>query len=160
MNYRQQALTVMNRVEMIVALYDGMIRFLHNAIASIEAGDVHARRQSMSRVLEIIVYLQARLRPDVGGQSAVALSEFYAAMYAQCVRASRDASVELCEQSIRDMRNVRDAWRVAAVGESTATENARDEQMQHHLLQSRQSSLGKDFPPMASSETLSNRWSA
>ena len=56
-------------------------------------------------------YLQARLRSDVGGKPAEALSEFYAAIYAQCVRGSRDASVPLLEQSIRDILNVRDAWK-------------------------------------------------
>src|SRR5665213_1555937 len=150
MNYRQQTLAVMNRVEMIVALYDGMIRFLHCAIASIESGDVEGRRQSMGRVLEILVYLQARLRPDVGGQSATALSEFYAAMYAQCLRASRDASVPLCEQTILDVRNVRDAWQKAAESENPAAEQARDRQMQQ---QSQSSALG--MPPPVDAMTAS-----
>ncbi len=160
MNYRQQTLAVMNRVEMVVALYDGMIRFLHSAIASIEAGDVEGRRHAIGRVLEILVYLQARLRPDVGGQSAIALSEFYAAMYAQCVRASRDASVALCEQTILDVRNVRDAWGKAAESESSKTEQARDYQMHQHLLESRQSALGLNPPPEAMAAPASNRWSA
>lgn len=158
MNYGQQTLAVMNRVEMIVALYDGMIRFLHSAVAGIEAGDVEARRSSMGRVLEIIIYLQARLRPDVGGESAAALSEFYAAMYAQCVRASRDASIELCRQCIRDIQNVRDAWRVVAESENAATEQARDRHMYRHL-QTRQSAsaMMASEPVMAA---VSNRWSA
>ena len=160
MNYRQQTLAVMNRVEMIVALYDGMIRFLHCAIAGIESGDVAGRRQSIGRVLEILVYLQARLRPDVGGQSAVVLSEFYAAMYAQCVRASRDASVALCEQTIRDVRNVRDAWGKAAESESSATESARERQMHQHLLENRQSSAANSLPSEAIAAPPANRWSA
>lgn len=160
MNYRQQTLAVMNRVEMIVALYDGMIRFLHRAIASIETGDVEGRRQSMGRVLEILVYLQARLRPDLGGQSAVALSEFYAAIYAQCVRASRDASVALCEQTILDIRNVRDAWGKAAEDESSDTELARDRQMHQDLLQRQQSMPGMNPPPEATMAATANRWSA
>jgi flagellar protein FliS len=160
MNYRQQTLAVMNRVEMVVALYDGMIRFLHSAIASIEAGDAESRRRSIGRVLEILVYLQARLRPEVGGESAAALSEFYSAMYAQCVRASRDASVALCEQSIRDIRNVRDAWQVAAEKESPATEQARDYQMQQHLLRSRESAPAMHSPTEAFAGSGSNRWSA
>jgi flagellar protein FliS len=156
MNYGQLTLAVMNRVEMIVALYDGMIRFLHSAVEGIEAGDVEARRRSMGRVLEIIVYLQARLRPEVGGESAAALSEFYAAMYAQCVRASRDASIALCQQSIRAIRNVRDAWRVAAESENAATEQARDRHMYQHLMQSRQSASGMTPPPEAVMAAVSN----
>ena len=115
MNYQQQTLVVMNSVELVVALYDGMIRFLHRAIANVEAGDVAGRRESIRRVLEILTYLQARLRADIGGEPAAALSEFYAAIYAQSVRASRDASIPLLEQSIRDVMNVRDAWKQVAL---------------------------------------------
>ncbi len=160
MNYRQQTLAVMNRMEMIVALYDGMIRFLHSAIASIETGNVEGRRQSIGRVLEILVYLQARLRPDVGGQSAATLSEFYAAIYAQCVRASRDASVSLCEQTIIDVRNVRDAWQVAAESESPTTEQARDQQMYRHLMQNPPSSTAGNSLAEPIFADVSNRWTA
>jgi flagellar secretion chaperone FliS len=111
MNYQQQTLAVMNSVDLVVALYDGMIRFLHRAIAKIEAGEIAGRRDAIRRVLDILTYLQARLRTDVGGQPAAALSEFYAAMYAQCVRGSRDASVPLLQQSIRNVQQVRDAWK-------------------------------------------------
>ena len=36
---------------------------------------------TIRRVLEILTYLQARLRADIGGEPAVALSEFYAGSY-------------------------------------------------------------------------------
>ena len=114
MNYQQQTLAVMNSLDLVVALYDGMIRFLHRAIANIEASDVAGRRDAIRRVLDILTYLQARLRADVGGEPAAALSEFYAAIYAQCVRGSRDASIPLLQQSIRDILNVRDAWKQVA----------------------------------------------
>ena len=159
MDYQQQALAVMNPIELVVALYDGMIRFLHGAIASIETGDVEGRRQSMGYTLDILIYLQARLRPDLGGPSAVALSEFYAAMYAQCVRASRDASVQICERTIADIRNVRDAWQKVAEIENSTTQQARDRQMQQHLLQSRRA-VGLAQPPDVLAAPAANRWSA
>lgn len=160
MDYQQQTLAVMNPVELVVALYDGMVRFLYRAIADVEAGDVAGRREFIRYVLEILTYLQARLRTDIGGEPAAALSEFYAAMYAQCVRASRDASIPLLERSIRDIMNVRDAWQTAAESESSTTEQARDRQMRQHLLESRQSSAGMILPPDALAAPASNRWSA
>jgi len=120
MNYQQQTLAVMNGLELVVSLYDGMTRFLYRAIARVQAGDVGGRRDAIRRVLDILTYLQARLRTDIGGESATALAEFYAAMYAQCVRASRDASIPLLEKSIREIMNVRDAWKQASASESAA----------------------------------------
>lgn len=120
MNYQQQALAVMNGLELVVSLYDGMTRFLYRAIACVHAEDVAGRRDAIRRVLDILTYLQARLRTDIGGESATVLAEFYAAMYAQCVRASRDASIPLLEKSIREIMNVRDAWKQASARETTA----------------------------------------
>jgi len=91
-NYQQQTLMGATGVELILALYDGMIRFLYRAIQCIEEEDVRGRRLAVSRALDILMYLQARLRPDVGGATAQSLSDFYAAMFTQ----------------------VRDAWVIAA----------------------------------------------
>ncbi len=160
MDYRQQALAVMNPVEMVVALYDGMVGFLYRAIGCVQEGNVAGRRESIRYVLDILTYLQARLRPDIGGEPAAALAEFYAAMYAQCVRASRDTSIPLLERSIRDIMNVRDAWQTAAESENSTTEEARDRQMRQHLLESRRTSADMAPQPDGFAVQTSNRWSA
>lgn len=114
MNYQQQLLAGMNGVELIVALYDGMIRFLYKAIQAIEANDVSARRAAIKRTFDILIHLQSRLRMDVGGSSAKALAEFYAAIFALCLEGSRLASADRLREAIGCIRDVRDAWRVAA----------------------------------------------
>jgi flagellar secretion chaperone FliS len=114
MNYQQQAIAGMNPVELIVALYDGMVRFLHQAIAAVENHRPGERRAAIGRVLEILMHLQSRLRPDVGGNSAKALSEFYAAIFALCLEGSRLESADRFREAIGCIRDVRDAWSVAA----------------------------------------------
>ena len=164
MNYQQQTLAVMNGLDLVVALYDGMIRFLHRAIANVEAGDVAGRRDAIRRVLDILTYLQARLRADVGGQPAAALSEFYAAIYAQCVRGSRDASIPLLQQSIRDILNVRDAWRQAALPDGhinlpqRTSDGAKTSSPTAQSTGSSSDNAG--IPAFLSAEAESHRWSA
>ena len=114
MNYQQRAIAGMNPVELIVALYDGMARFLHKAIAATENHHTAERRIAIGRVLEILMHLQSRLRPDVGGNSAKALSEFYAAIFALCLEGSRLQSADRFREAIGCIRDVRDAWKVAA----------------------------------------------
>ena len=63
-------------VDLVVALYDGIIRFLYASIEAVERGDAEARRAAVKRALDIILHLQARLRMDVGGRPAQALSEY------------------------------------------------------------------------------------
>jgi flagellar secretion chaperone FliS len=114
MNYQQQAVAGMNPVELIVALYDGMVRFLYQAIAAAEDHHTAERRMAVGRVLEILMHLQSRLRPDVGGNSAKALSEFYAAIFALCLEGSRLQSPDRFREAIGCIHDVRDAWKVAA----------------------------------------------
>ena len=110
MNYEQQSLAGKNGVELIVALYDGMVRFLYQAIRAIEANDVAARRVAIKRTLDILMHLQSRLRMDTGGSSAKALAEFYAAIFALCIDGSRLASTARLKEAISCIRDVREAW--------------------------------------------------
>jgi len=113
-NYREHALEGASAVDLVVALYDGIIRFLYAAIAAVERGDADGRRASVKRAMDIIIHLQARLRMDVGGRPAQSLSEFYAAIFAQLLQASQSASKAKFEHAIDCVRNVRDAWREVA----------------------------------------------
>jgi len=114
-SYREHALDSASAVDLVVALYDGMIRFLYAAIAAVERGDAEGRRVAVKRVLDIIIHLQARLRMDVGGRPAQALSEFYSSIFAQILQASQSASAERFEHAVECVRNVREAWRHVAI---------------------------------------------
>jgi flagellar protein FliS len=110
-SYQEHALEGASAVDLVVALYDGMIRFLYAAIAAVERGQADERRIAVKRALDIIIHLQARLRMDVGGRPAQALSEFYASIFAQILQASQSASRAKFQHAIDCVRNVRDAWR-------------------------------------------------
>jgi flagellar protein FliS len=113
-SYQQYALEGASAVDLVVALYDGIIRFLYAASDAVDRGDEAARRAAVKRALDIIVHLQARLRMDVGGRPAQALSEFYASIFAQVLQASQSASRQKFDHAIDCVRNVRDAWRQVA----------------------------------------------
>src|SRR3984893_4204286 len=114
MNYQQQALAGATGVELIVALYDGLIRFLYRAMQCVEENDVHGRRVAVKKVLDVLMYLQARLRPDVGGTVAASLADFYSTMFTMTLEASHLESKEQFQEVISLVRNVREAWVVVA----------------------------------------------
>ena len=113
-NYRQHSLEGASPVELVVALYDGTIRFLYAAAAATDRKDESARRVAVKRALDIILHLQARLRMDIGGKPAAALSDFYASSFALILQASAEASRAKFEHAIECIRNVRDAWKQVA----------------------------------------------
>ena len=114
-SYQQHVLDGASAVDLVVALYDGILRFLYAASSAVERGDAEARRIAVKRALDIIIHLQARLRKDVGGRPAQVLSEFYASMFAQILQASQSASRQKFEHTIECIKNVRDAWRQVAI---------------------------------------------
>lgn len=113
-SYREHTLDGAAAVDLVVALYDGIMRFLYGAIAAVEQGDADARRAAVKRALDIIIHLQARLRMDIGGRPAQALSEFYAAIFAEILQGSQSASKIKFQHAIDCVRKVRDAWREVA----------------------------------------------
>jgi flagellar protein FliS len=112
--YQEHALEGASAVDLVVALYDGILRFLYAASGAVERNDATARRIAVKRALDIIIHLQARLRMEVGGRPAQALSEFYASIFAQILQASQSASQQKFEHAIECVRSVRDAWRQVA----------------------------------------------
>lgn len=114
MSYQQQAVVGATGLDMVVALYDAAIRSLHRAKQCVGEQDVVGRRIAVKKVVDVLMYLQARPRPDVGGSAAAALSDFYAAMFTMTLEASHIESEEGFEEVILCVRNVRDAWAIVA----------------------------------------------
>jgi flagellar protein FliS len=113
-SYQKYSLESASAVDLVAALYDGILRSLYAASAAAERNDQEARRAASKRALDIIVHLQARLRMDVGGRPAQALSEFYATIFAEILQASQSGSKAKFDHAIDCVRIVRDAWREVA----------------------------------------------
>jgi flagellar protein FliS len=109
--YHAHSLEGASGVELTIALYDGIIRFMHNAIEAVERNDADQRRAAVKRAMDIVVHLQATLDKDVGGEPAKALEEFYVAMFALMLQGSQANSRQKFEEVIGNVRNVRDAWK-------------------------------------------------
>jgi flagellar protein FliS len=153
MNYEQQSLMGATGIELIVALYDGAIRQLHRAIQSVREEDTLGRRIAVKKVVDILMYLQARLRPDVGGTAANSLSDFYAAMFTLTLEASHIASIEGFEEVIRCIRNVRDAWAIAAKDPAVGKVLPRE-------LRTREERFVAPVVRSEPTEVMAQRWSA
>jgi flagellar secretion chaperone FliS len=154
MCYQQQTLVGATGIELIVALYDGMIRFLYRAMQCAEEHDVYGRRVAVKKALDILMYLQARLRPDVGGTVALALADFYSTMFTMTLEASHLESKEQFQEVISLVRNVREAWVVVA----------RDPEAGKVLPRELRTREEKFLPPAstnsASGATSASRWQA
>ena len=153
-NYQQHSLEGASPVDLVVALYDGMIRFLYCAAAATDRRDEAGRRAAVKRALEIILHLQARLRMDIGGRPAAALSDFYASTFALILQASAEASRAKFEHAIECIRNLRDAWKQVASEMNPDLDRA----LHFDGRASVQSSDTALVPPAHSDVQLSSQW--
>ena len=154
MNYEQQSLVGATGIELVVALYDGAIRQLHRAIQAVHEDDTVGRRIAVKKVVDILMYLQARLRPDVGGSAASSLSDFYAAMFTLTLEASHIASADGFQEVIRCIRNVRDAWVIAAKDPSVG------KMLPRELRTREERYVAPAVARKDTGEALAQRWSA
>ena len=152
-SYREQSLAGATGLELVVALYDAAIRFLYSAMQCVEDGDVAGRRLAVKKVLDILMYLQARLRPDVGGAAAASLSEFYSAMFTMTLEASHFESAEQFKSVIACVVNVRDAWVIAARDPEAGKVLPRE-------LRTREERFLPGAAPVVANENGGSRWSA
>ena len=150
MSYQEHALEGASAVDLVVALYDGIIRFLYAAAYATDRGDEAERRNAVKRALDIIIHLQARLRMDIGGEPAKALSEFYASIFAVILQASQSSSRAKFEHAIDCVRNVRDAWRQVAA----------DPTVNPAPLQVASANMGSGFDSEYGYESAGSRWNA
>lgn len=100
-------------LELTIALYDGIVRFMNQAIEAVEQNDADKRRAAVKRAMDIVMHLQVTLDRKQGGKPAEALTEFYTAMFALMLQGSQANSRQKFEQVIANVRNVREAWKHA-----------------------------------------------
>jgi len=152
-SYQQRTLIGATGMELVLALYDGAIRFLYRASQCIEDHDVGGRRIAVSRALDILMYLEARLRPDLGGAVAQSLSHFYATMFTLTLEASHYESTEQLHEVITCVRNVRDAWVVVA-------RNPDANRVLPRELRTKEELFSTPNPPVPGQEPTASHWSA
>src|SRR5258708_19547379 len=80
-SYSTRSLESASGVDLVIALYDGIIRFMRRAIDAVDAGDPSARRAAVKRAMEIVIHLQATLRREACGKPAGSLDQCHVSIF-------------------------------------------------------------------------------
>ena len=108
--YRQTQVQSRTPLELVVMLYDGALKFLHQAREAIERGDIAARRDASSRALAIINELQSTLNMNEGGEIAQRLDELYGFANARILQAAAENRVAPLDEAVRVLAALRESW--------------------------------------------------
>ncbi len=108
--YRQTQVQSRTPLELGVMLYDGALKFLHQAREAIERGDIAARRDASSRAITIISELQSTLNMEQGGELAQRLDDLYIYVNGRIIAAAAENSVGPIDDATRVLNVLRDSW--------------------------------------------------
>ena len=108
--YRQTQVQSRTPLELVVMLYDGALKFLHQAREAIERGDIAARRDASSRAITIISELQSTLNMEQGGELAQRLDELYIYVNGRIIAAAAENSVAPIDDATRVLNVLRESW--------------------------------------------------
>jgi flagellar protein FliS len=90
--------TEVSQEEILLKLYDGLLRFLSFARRGIEIGSPSIRGENISKALKIINELECALDMEAGGKISLNLSSLYGYMIERLTQANINDDVEIIKE--------------------------------------------------------------
>ena len=112
--YYQTHVQSQSPVELVVLLYDGMLRFMRAAAEAIERNDLPAKGAALSRALAVVGELQSSLNTEQGQEVAAGLDNLYTYVTGRLTDANIKNDSTPVHESIRLMTPLREAWATIA----------------------------------------------
>jgi flagellar protein FliS len=107
-----------NPIRLVIMLYDKAITCLEEAIDAIKGGledteSVKRKAENLTRVVDILIVLQASLDKERGQEIAKNLDEIYEALINEVVSANMKNDIEALEKVEDILKELREAWEEA-----------------------------------------------
>ncbi|MBF0292207.1 MAG: flagellar export chaperone FliS [Nitrospinae bacterium] len=108
--YQATQVSTANKVQLVVLMYDGAIRFITEAKEKSAAGDVAGKGVAIGKAQRIIHELTNALDMRRGGEVATNLSQVYMRISRNLINANVNRKMEDLDESLESLRNLRGAW--------------------------------------------------
>ena len=121
--YKQTQITTANQGKLIVMLYDGAIKFLNIALDNLDPKTYDAVNNNIIKAQDIITELLLSLNMDEGGEISQNLFNLYMYFKRQLLEANIRKDGEIISQTIKLLKELRDAWEQISANEARADKN-------------------------------------
>lgn len=112
--YQNNQVLTASPEQILIMLYDGAIRFCHQAMHAMDAGDKLVQAEKISRTMAIVCEFANTLDHEIGGQIAEDLDSLYAFITRELTRANLEGDRKALE-TVKDLLSeLREAWVEAA----------------------------------------------
>ena len=124
--YRHTQVMGMSQAELVVMLYQGATRFLHEAIGLLHAERYDRSWQKFDRARRILTHLYGTLNPSAGELSGK-LASLYAYLIDQITVANAHRDIKLTEDCIQILTTLKEGWeQLALQGRANAIADIKD----------------------------------
>lgn len=110
MTYRKTALGGSSGFGLLIALFDTLAGNLRRAADAERSNDLEKRCNEINHALMVIAFLEDGLERGTGGELAQQLLGFYRSLRQKMIEAQAKRSVEILEQQMAAVLNVRAIW--------------------------------------------------
>jgi len=110
LSYRQTSIAGASPIGLMIALFDTMAGDFRRAAAALRKNDIETRCKELNHAALVLGQLESWVDLKNGGESAEALSRFYAYLRAKMLEASISKSAAVLEKQIEMILHVRSAW--------------------------------------------------
>ncbi len=107
--YRQTKVSTASQGELLIMLYDGAIRFAHQARGHLLKNELEQANEKLIRAQDIVNELNFSLDLDAG-EIAVNLERLYDYIYELLVQANIKKEPEHIDSALEMLNGLRDAW--------------------------------------------------
>ena len=111
--YQQVRTTTSSPGELLLALYDGLFRFLNGAKLCLEQGQRPRASELLSKAYAIVSELYIALDHDAAPELCQRLDGLYGFCMDRITHANLKADVRAIEEVVRVLTPLREAWQVA-----------------------------------------------
>jgi flagellar protein FliS len=108
--YRESAVLSAQPEQLIVMLYDGARRFLHQAAIAMGEGQVELAHRKLRRTEDILMHLREVLDMEQGGEIATRLESIYMFCQSYLLKARLDRDPAKIDRVSAMLGELRDAW--------------------------------------------------
>jgi flagellar protein FliS len=109
-SYQKTSIQTASKEELILMLYNGAIRFTHQAIEFLDKKNYPDAAKNICRAQAIVVELMNALNFDVGGDIAKNLEYLYSVMVDNLTTANFDHVVEPLKVNLEILDRLKTAW--------------------------------------------------
>ena len=109
--YKKQSIETVSQQQLVVLLYEGMIKFIKRAIIAVDKKDFEGVHVNLSKTNNILLELISGLNMEQGGEIAYNLKRLYVYSYERLTHANLKKDKAIMEEILNVISPLTEAWR-------------------------------------------------